>query len=142
MKTISMVTIILFTLLICSDRLLAEPYITQSDVPAERGFRAVALLRGLEHPWGMAWLPNGDILVTERPGRLRRVRDGQLASGKIAGVPEVFDSGQGGLLDVSLHPDLRKIARFISLTRTAIPSPIAPELRPLFSTVTGLKTGR
>jgi carbon-monoxide dehydrogenase small subunit len=47
----------------------------------------------------MVWLPNGDILVTERPGRLRRVRDNRLASGSIAGVPKVFDSGQGGLLD-------------------------------------------
>jgi glucose/arabinose dehydrogenase len=52
----------------------------------------------------MTWLPNGDILVTERPGRLKWVRDGQLAPGAIAGVPKVFDSGQGGLLDVSLHP--------------------------------------
>ncbi|MGD9370887.1 MAG: PQQ-dependent sugar dehydrogenase, partial [Desulfobacterales bacterium] len=95
---------ILFFFVMCSDRLLAQPYITQSDVPAERGFRAVALLGGLEHPWSMVWLPNGDILVTERPGRLRRVRDGRLASGSIAGVPEVFDSGQGGLLDISLHP--------------------------------------
>jgi len=97
-------TIFLLILVICSDRLLAQPNITQSDVPAERGFRAVTLLRGLEHPWSMAWLPNGDILITERPGRLQRVRDGRLASGSIAGVPEVFDSGQGGLLDVSLHP--------------------------------------
>ena len=104
MKPLLIVAIILFNILICSDRLLAEPYITQSDVPAEQGFRVVALIRGLEHPWGMAWLPNGDILVTERPGRLRRVRDGKLFSDKIAGVPEVFDSGQGGLLDVSLHP--------------------------------------
>ena len=95
---------ILFFFVMCSDRLLAQPYITQSDVPAERGFRAVTLLGGLEHPWSMVWLPNGDILVTERPGRLRRVRDGRLASGSIAGVPEVFDSGQGGLLDISLHP--------------------------------------
>ncbi|MGD8492498.1 MAG: PQQ-dependent sugar dehydrogenase [Desulfobacterales bacterium] len=99
----SFVMLFLFFVM-CSDRLAAQPYITQSDVPAERGFRAVALLRGLEHPWGMAWLPNGDILITERPGRLRRVQDGRLASDPIAGVPDVFDSGQGGLLDISLHP--------------------------------------
>ena len=97
-------TIFLLFLVICSDRLLAKPYINQRDVPAERGFRAVSLLRGLEHPWSMAWLPSGDILVTERPGRLRRVRAGQFASDPIAGVPRVFDSGQGGLLDISLHP--------------------------------------
>ncbi len=96
--------IILFFFVFCFDRLLAQPYITQNDAPAERGFRTVSILRGLEHPWSMAWLPNGDILVTERPGRLRRVRDGQLVSGSIAGVPKVFDSNQGGLLDVGLHP--------------------------------------
>ena len=104
MKPLLNLAIILLLLAICFDRLLAQPYITQSDVPAERGFRAVSLLEGLEHPWGMAWLLNGDILVTERPGRLRRVRDGQLASGSITGVPKVFDSGQGGLLDVGLPP--------------------------------------
>jgi glucose/arabinose dehydrogenase len=103
MKPLLIVAIILFTVLICSDGLVAEPYITQSDVPAEGGFRVVSLVQGLEHPWSMAWLPNDDILITERPGRLRRVQDGQLISGKISGVPEVFDSGQGGLLDVSLH---------------------------------------
>jgi glucose/arabinose dehydrogenase len=104
MKARLVFVMILFFLVMCSDRLLAQPYITQSDVPAERGFRAVTLLRGLEHPWSMVWLPNGDIIVTERPGRLRRVQDGRLASDAIAGVPEVFDTGQGGLLDVSLHP--------------------------------------
>jgi len=95
---------ILLLVAICSGRSLAQPYITESDVPAERGFRAVTILRGLEHPWGMAWLPNSDVLVTERPGRLRRVQDSRLASKPIAGVPKVFDSGQGGLLDISLHP--------------------------------------
>ena len=103
--------IILCSFLIAYDRPLAQPYITQSDVPAERGFRAVELLRGLEHPWGMAWLPNGDILVTERPGRLRWVRDGRLASDPVGGVPEVFDSGQGGLLDISLHPRFKENRR-------------------------------
>ncbi len=111
MKPLLILIVILFSIVICSHSLLAQPYITQSDVPAERGFRAVALLQGLEHPWGMAWLPNGDIIVTERPGRLRRVQDGRLVSGSIAGVPEVFDSGQGGLLDVSLHPRFEKNRR-------------------------------
>ena len=104
MKPCLSFAIILFSLVICSNRLLAQPHMTQSDVPAERGFRAVTLLRGLEHPWSMTWLPGGDILVTERPGRLRRVQDGQLVPVAIAGLPEIFDSGQGGLLDVSLHP--------------------------------------
>ena len=68
-------------------------------------YRAVPVADGLEHPWGMAFLPNGDMLVTERPGRLRIIRDGQLLSEPVAGVPEVLAEGQGGLLDVVAHPD-------------------------------------
>lgn len=61
---------------------------------------------GLEHPWGMAFLPGDEgILVTERPGRLRLIRGGQLVAEPIAGVPAVRATGQGGLLDVALHPD-------------------------------------
>ncbi len=59
---------------------------------------------GLEHPWGIAFLPDGRALVTERPGRLRIVgRDGKL-SAPLAGVPRVHAQGQGGLLDVALDP--------------------------------------
>ncbi|HZO18482.1 MAG TPA: PQQ-dependent sugar dehydrogenase [Gemmatimonadaceae bacterium] len=59
---------------------------------------------GLEHPWALAFLPDGRILVTERPGRLRIVeRDGRL-SPPLAGVPTVLASGQGGLLDVAIDP--------------------------------------
>jgi aldose sugar dehydrogenase len=60
--------------------------------------------KGLEHPWGMAFLPDGAVLVTERPGRLRRVVDGKLGP-PIAGLPPVDARGQGGLLDVALDPD-------------------------------------
>src|SRR4051794_36678144 len=59
---------------------------------------------GLSHPWAVAFLSDGSMLVTEREGRLRRVgRDGQL-SPPLAGVPAVFARGQGGLLDVALEP--------------------------------------
>jgi aldose sugar dehydrogenase len=58
---------------------------------------------GLEHPWGMAFLPDGSMLVTERPGRMRIVRDGNLSE-PLANVPDVAARGQGGLLDVALHP--------------------------------------
>jgi glucose/arabinose dehydrogenase len=67
-------------------------------------FRVVPVVTGLEHPWGMAFLPGGEILITERPGRLRLVRDGALEPAPIEGVPEVYASGQGGLLDVALDP--------------------------------------
>src|SRR5215468_6706256 len=58
--------------------------------------------KGLDHPWSIAFLPDGRMLVTERPGRMRIVtKDGKL-SPPLAGVPSVFASGQGGLLDVAL----------------------------------------
>jgi glucose/arabinose dehydrogenase len=68
-------------------------------------FRVVPVATGLEHPWGMAFLPEDDVLVTERSGRLRMVRDGVLDPEPIEGVPEVYASGQGGLLDVALDPE-------------------------------------
>lgn len=66
--------------------------------------RLATVIEGLEHPWSMAWLPDGAMLITERPGRLRIVRDGVLDPNPIAGVPDVFASRQGGLMDVSVHP--------------------------------------
>ena len=68
-------------------------------------FHLVKVTEGLEHPWGLAFLPDGRMLVTERPGRLRIVDDGWLVPELVAGVPEVWADGQGGLLDVALHPD-------------------------------------
>lgn len=63
---------------------------------------------GLEHPWSLAFLPDGRMLVTERPGRLRYVaKDGALSE-PIAGVPAVYAAGQGGLLDVILDPEFAK----------------------------------
>ena len=67
-------------------------------------FSVAKVVQGLAHPWGMAFLPNGDILVTERVGRLRIVRDGALEPLPVAGVPKVAVGGQGGLLDIVLHP--------------------------------------
>lgn len=62
------------------------------------------LATGLEYAWGAAVLPDGQILVTERAGRLRVIRDGALVAQPVAGVPPVLDAGQGGLFDVALHP--------------------------------------
>ena len=68
-------------------------------------FRVVTVSEGLEYPWGLAFLPDGRMLVSERPGRLRLVgRDGKLDPRPVAGVPAVATVGQGGLLDVALHP--------------------------------------
>lgn len=89
--------------------LLAAPAaLAQSDAPirSERAsFRATTFATGLERPWGAAFLPDGALLVTERPGRMRIVgRDGRV-SAPLGGVPAVEAAGQGGLLDVTLAPD-------------------------------------
>ena len=72
---------------------------------AKQRFHLVMVTDGLEHPWGLAFLPDGRMLVTERPGRLRIVDGGKLVAEPVSGVPEVWADGQGGLLDVALHPD-------------------------------------
>ena len=63
------------------------------------------LAEGLVNPWSMAFLPDGSILVTEREGRLRVIRDGALVAEPVAGVPEVLAWNQGGLFDILLHPE-------------------------------------
>jgi len=68
-------------------------------------FKIETVVSGLEHPWGMAFLPDGRMLVTERAGRLRIVEQGQLLASPVAGLPAIESIGQGGLLDIVLHPD-------------------------------------
>jgi glucose/arabinose dehydrogenase len=70
----------------------------------EGQMRIVPMVSGLENPWSIAFLPGGEMLVTEKPGRLRLVRNGQLVPEPIAGAPDVVARGQGGLLEVALHP--------------------------------------
>lgn len=72
---------------------------------ADYDFRVVTVADGLERPWGIAFLPGGDILVTEKAGRLRIIRDSRLLPHPVEGVPAVFAEGQGGLMDVVPHPD-------------------------------------
>ena len=72
---------------------------------AQHDFRVVTVVEGLEHAWSLAFLPGGDMLVTERPGRLRIVRNGALLPDSVPGVPAVLARGQGGLLEVAPHPD-------------------------------------
>jgi glucose/arabinose dehydrogenase len=69
-----------------------------------RNVRGVVVTKGLVQPWSIAFLPDGAILVTERPGRLRIIRNGTLDPNPVAGVPEVFARGLQGLMDVVLHP--------------------------------------
>jgi glucose/arabinose dehydrogenase len=90
---------------------LSPAFAGQTRAPAvESGFRPVVttLAGGLEHPWGIAPLPDGGYLVTERPGRLRRISAAGEVSDPIVGLPEVFARGQGGLLDVALSPEFAR----------------------------------
>ena len=66
--------------------------------------RVVTVTDGLVQPWALAFLPNGDMLITERAGRLRLVHDGRLASATIGGIPSVDTRTQDGLMDLALHP--------------------------------------
>jgi aldose sugar dehydrogenase len=74
------------------------------DTAEQHKVRVSVVASGLSHPWAIAFLPRGDLLVTERAGRLRIVRDGVLDPNDIAGVPEVRTDGNGGLMDVAVHP--------------------------------------
>ncbi|MGD9630191.1 MAG: PQQ-dependent sugar dehydrogenase [Pyrinomonadaceae bacterium] len=68
-------------------------------------FRLETVARGLEVPWGFAWLPGGDMLVTERPGRVRLLVKGELRADPVFVVPDVEPSSESGLMDISIHPD-------------------------------------
>lgn len=67
--------------------------------------RLTLVANGLENPWALAFLPDGDMLVSERPGRLRIIRGGSLLPGPVPGLPQIRARGQGGLLDLMPHPD-------------------------------------
>ena len=96
----------LIAILLVVSGLASVPRVAAQSVNSEEhAFRIVRIVERLEHPWGLAFLPDGRMLVTERPGRLRIVgADGRLAPAPVGGVPVVVVAGQGGLLDVALHP--------------------------------------
>src|SRR5215510_194541 len=74
----------------------------------EHEFRVVTVVRGLQQPWSLAFLPDGRMLVTEKAGRLRVVSQGRLDPNPVEGLPAVTVHGQGGLQDVVLHPQFEK----------------------------------
>lgn len=87
----------------------AAAVITDAPAPADPSkIKVETFAAGLDHPWGLQFLPDGRLLVTERPGRLRIVsKEGRLSK-PVAGVPKVAAVGQGGLLDVLLAPDFER----------------------------------
>lgn len=98
-----------FMLLAGADAYGAKPdpqTFQQPDAPVgEVKLNVETLAEGLVNPWSIAFLPDGSMLVTERAGRLRVIRNGKLVSEPVAGVPAVFAARQGGLFDVLPHPD-------------------------------------
>jgi glucose/arabinose dehydrogenase len=84
---------------------ILAPASAQTVQSQKQAFRPVVVANGLDHPWSLAFLPDGRMLVSERPGRLRLIAGGRLQAQPVSGVPEVVAKGQGGLLDVVLHPN-------------------------------------
>lgn len=84
---------------------IPEPPAVMAFRTEKQAFRLETVVREVETPWGMAFLPDGSLLVTERPGRLRVVREGKLDPNPVAGLPDIFVKQDGGLLDVAAHPD-------------------------------------
>jgi glucose/arabinose dehydrogenase/cytochrome c5 len=74
----------------------------------KQAFKIEVVARDIETPWGLAFLPDGRLLVTERPGRLRIVQKGKLAGDTVTGTPKVWEKQDGGLLDVEVHPEYAK----------------------------------
>lgn len=89
-----------------ADRGLLQPALTLEKIVTSevQKFTVDTVVKGLNVPWGMAFLPNGDMLISEREGTLYRLSGGKIPE-PVTGLPEVMAIGQGGLLDVALHPD-------------------------------------
>lgn len=85
----------------CALGLAADGQVIRTE---EHALRVRIVAQGLEHPWALAFLPDGRMLVTEREGRLRLIRDGKLEPRPVDGLPPIAAQGQGGLLDVVVHP--------------------------------------
>ncbi|MEO0473822.1 MAG: PQQ-dependent sugar dehydrogenase, partial [Bacteroidota bacterium] len=93
----------LMVLLACG--MLSNPTPSASGETDKLNVRIDTILSDLRIPWGMVFLPNGDMLFSERDGELRLYSEGKLHPDPIADVPKVVFRGQGGLLDLELHPD-------------------------------------
>ncbi len=96
-------TLVLFAA--CSKKEPVEVFTGKIIESEKQKFGVDTITKELTNPWGIAFLPDGRILITERAGEIRIVKDGQLLPEKIGNVPAVFANGQGGLMDIKLHPD-------------------------------------
>ena len=85
--------------------ILTAPAQGQVYESVEHDFRVVTVAEDIQHPWSIAFLPDGDMLFTQRTGELRIVRDGELLPDPVEGVPETRVINQGGLQEIAVHPD-------------------------------------
>lgn len=107
MKKLSILSlIILFGLAAVQLGMQSRKDIQSEPISSELlNFTIDTIVTGVSSPWGMAWLPNGDMLFTEKTGSIRIVKNGKLHPDPIKGAPEVKAKGQGGMLDIELHPN-------------------------------------
>jgi aldose sugar dehydrogenase len=93
---------------ICAGLLLMAGAASGAAGAPSAPYRVVEVAGGLAHPWSLAFLPDGDLLVSERNGGLRVIHDGKLDPVPVKGIPPTLAKGQGGLLDLALHPDFAR----------------------------------
>jgi len=110
MATLFILLLSLFSLFSCNQNSIdkSETEATSAEVkPDSTSIKVNTLYSDLTNPWGMTWLPDGRLLVTERRGEILVFKDDKYTGQKIAGVHEVFSRGQGGLMDIQLHPQYK-----------------------------------
>ncbi|MFO7845527.1 MAG: PQQ-dependent sugar dehydrogenase [Balneolaceae bacterium] len=108
MKQALLLTILFAGFAACS--MPRGPVPLSGDAPEAKGWELETVLDSLNYPWSMVWLHESSdtLLISEKPGRLRVAVDGELQPRVVSGLPELYVSGQGGLLDLSLHPDFEE----------------------------------
>ena len=94
--------------LICSILIVFSCQADPEKEKAATKFEVVTIADGLDNPWGMTWLPDGRMLVTELSGEILVIENDKYTGKKLTGVPEVYNNNQGGLLDIQAHPDYEK----------------------------------
>ncbi len=103
-KFLTFLLVAIPVVLACSEAISINEFEANKQRTVE-SFKVDTLAVDLKNPWGMAWLPDGRMLLTERSGEIRIIKDDKLIEDRISGVPEVYARGQGGLLDIKLHPN-------------------------------------
>ena len=92
----------------------------------KQAFKIEIVARNLETPWALAFLPDGRLLITERPGRLRIVENGKLLPDSVKGLPKVWEKQDGGLLDVEVHPQYAQNGWIYLSYSETLPGYVAP----------------